>query len=138
MRLKLPQTLILNANIDITLEDTEDVLIRDQIHTNHEIREIREIYEAKNLARAIDNPDSFCSLVGLMIPLKTSFSFFIFLKLFGGLEASRLKRIVSIIANTSFFCALLIASKTTVSICWLTILFVGRQIVNHAYLGIAV
>lgn len=45
-------------NSTLTLEDTEDILIRNQIHTDYEIREI---YEAKNLARAIeylmDNPE---------------------------------------------------------------------------------
>lgn len=38
-------------NSTLTLEDTEDILIRDQIRTDHEIREI---YEAKNLARAME------------------------------------------------------------------------------------
>lgn len=38
-------------NSTLTLEDTEDILIRDQIRTDHEIREI---YEAKNLAKAIE------------------------------------------------------------------------------------
>lgn len=37
-------------NSTLTLKDTEDILIREQIHTDHEIREI---YEAKNLARAM-------------------------------------------------------------------------------------
>ena len=37
-------------NSTLTLEDTEDILIRNQIRTDHEIREI---YEAKNLASAI-------------------------------------------------------------------------------------
>lgn len=50
-------------NSTLTLEDTEDILIRDQIHTDHEIREI---YEAKNLARAIeyliDNPEKEISV----------------------------------------------------------------------------
>lgn len=50
-------------NSTLTLEDTEDILIRDQIHTDHEIREI---YEAKNLANAIeylmDNPEKEISL----------------------------------------------------------------------------
>ncbi len=45
-------------NSTLTLEDTEDILIRDQIRSDHEIREI---YEAKNLARAMeylmDNPE---------------------------------------------------------------------------------
>lgn len=45
-------------NSTLTLEDTEDILIRDQIRTDHEIREI---YEAKNLAKAmeylLDNPE---------------------------------------------------------------------------------
>lgn len=38
-------------NSTLTLEDTEDILIRDQIRTDHEIREI---YEAKNLAKAME------------------------------------------------------------------------------------
>ncbi len=38
-------------NSTLTLEDTEDILIRDQIHTDHKIREI---YEAKNLAKAME------------------------------------------------------------------------------------
>lgn len=38
-------------NSTLTLEDTEDILIHNQIRTDHEIREI---YEAKNLARAIE------------------------------------------------------------------------------------
>ena len=38
-------------NSTLTLEDTEDILIRNQIRTDHEIREI---YEAKNLAKAIE------------------------------------------------------------------------------------
>lgn len=50
-------------NSTLTLEDTEDILIRGQIHTDHEIREI---YEAKNLARAIeyliDNPEKEISV----------------------------------------------------------------------------
>ncbi|MBR3052385.1 Fic family protein [Candidatus Saccharibacteria bacterium] len=50
-------------NSTLTLEDTEDILLRDQIHTDHEIREI---YEAKNLASAIeyltDNPDRVISV----------------------------------------------------------------------------
>lgn len=37
-------------NSTLTLEDTEDILIRDRIRTDHEIREI---YEAKNLAKTI-------------------------------------------------------------------------------------
>lgn len=37
-------------NSTLTLEDTEDILIRNQIRTDHEVREI---YEAKNLAKAI-------------------------------------------------------------------------------------
>ena len=36
-------------NSTLTLDDTEDILIRNQIRTDHEIREI---YEAKNLAQA--------------------------------------------------------------------------------------
>lgn len=44
-------------NSTLTLEDTEDILLRDQIRTDHEVREI---YEAKNLAKAVeylwDNP----------------------------------------------------------------------------------
>jgi len=50
-------------NSTLTLEDTEDILIRNQIHTDHEIREI---YEAKNLASAIeylmDNPEKEISV----------------------------------------------------------------------------
>ena len=50
-------------NSTLTLEDTEDILIRDQIHTDHTIREI---YEAKNLASAIeylmDNPEKEISV----------------------------------------------------------------------------
>lgn len=38
-------------NSTLTLEDTEDILIRNQIRSDHEIREI---YEAKNLANAIE------------------------------------------------------------------------------------
>lgn len=38
-------------NSTLTLEDTEDILLRDQIRTDHEIREI---YEAKNLAGAME------------------------------------------------------------------------------------
>lgn len=38
-------------NSTLTLEDTEDILILGQIRTDHEIREI---YEAKNLASAIE------------------------------------------------------------------------------------
>ena len=50
-------------NSTLTLEDTEDILIRDQIRTDHEIREI---YEAKNLAKAIqyltEHPDELFSI----------------------------------------------------------------------------
>lgn len=50
-------------NSTLTLEDTEDILIRNQIRTDHEIREI---YEAKNLASAIeylmDNPEKETSV----------------------------------------------------------------------------
>ncbi|MGN1312693.1 MAG: Fic family protein [Candidatus Nanosyncoccaceae bacterium] len=50
-------------NSTLTLEDTEDILIRNQIRTDHEIREI---YEAKNLASAIeylmDNPEKEISV----------------------------------------------------------------------------
>ncbi|MBR0465705.1 Fic family protein [Candidatus Saccharibacteria bacterium] len=56
-------------NSTLTLEDTEDILIRNQIRTDHEIREI---YEAKNLANAIeylmDNSDKKMS-VGLILKL---------------------------------------------------------------------
>lgn len=38
-------------NSTLTLEDTEDILIRNKIRTDHEIREI---FEAKNLASAIE------------------------------------------------------------------------------------
>lgn len=45
-------------NSTLTLEDTEEILIHNMIRTDHEIREI---YEAKNLAKAIEyldnNPD---------------------------------------------------------------------------------
>ena len=45
-------------NSTLTLEDTEDILIRNQIRTDHEIREI---YEAKNLAKVMkylaENPN---------------------------------------------------------------------------------
>lgn len=37
-------------NSTLTLKDTEDILLRDQIRTDHEIREI---FEAKNLAKAM-------------------------------------------------------------------------------------
>lgn len=50
-------------NSTLTLEDTEDILVRNQIRTDHEIREI---YEAKNLASAIeyliDNPEKKISI----------------------------------------------------------------------------
>lgn len=50
-------------NSTLTLEDTEDILIRDRIRTDHEIREI---HEAKNLARAMeylmDNPEKEVSV----------------------------------------------------------------------------
>lgn len=50
-------------NSTLTLEDTEDILILGQIRTDHEIREI---YEAKNLASAIeylmDNPEKEISV----------------------------------------------------------------------------
>ncbi len=50
-------------NSTLTLEDTEDILIRNQIRTDHEIREI---YEAKNLASIIeylmDNPEKEISI----------------------------------------------------------------------------
>lgn len=50
-------------NSTLTLEDTEDILIRDQIRTDHEVREI---YEAKNLAEAIEylmhNPEPKISI----------------------------------------------------------------------------
>lgn len=50
-------------NSTLTLEDTEDILIRNQIRTDHEIREI---FEAKNLASAIeylmDNPEKEISV----------------------------------------------------------------------------
>ena len=38
-------------NSTLTLQDTEDILLRDQINRD---AEVREIYEAKNLARALD------------------------------------------------------------------------------------
>lgn len=50
-------------NSTLTLKDTEDILIRDKIRTDHEIREI---YEAKNLATAIEylihNPENTISI----------------------------------------------------------------------------
>ena len=50
-------------NSTLTLEDTEDILIRNQIRTDHEIREI---YEAKNFASAMeylmDNPEKEISV----------------------------------------------------------------------------
>ena len=50
-------------NSTLTLEDTEDILIRNQIRTDHEIREI---YEPKNLASVIeylmDNPEKEISV----------------------------------------------------------------------------
>lgn len=50
-------------NSTLTLEDTEDILIRNKIRTDHEIREI---FEAKNLASAIeylmDNPEKEISV----------------------------------------------------------------------------
>lgn len=50
-------------NSTLTLEDTEDILIRDKIRTDHEIREI---FEAKNLASATryltDNMDKEISV----------------------------------------------------------------------------
>lgn len=50
-------------NSTLTLEDTEDILIRNQIRTDHAIREI---YEAKNLASAMeylmDNPEKEISV----------------------------------------------------------------------------
>ena len=50
-------------NSTLTLEDTEDILILGQIRTDHEIREI---YEAKNLASAIEylmnNPEKEISV----------------------------------------------------------------------------
>lgn len=50
-------------NSTLTLEDTEDILIRNQIRTDHEVREI---YETKNLARAIEylmnNPEKAISV----------------------------------------------------------------------------
>lgn len=50
-------------NSTLTLEDTEDILIRNRIRTDHEIREI---YEAKNLASAMEyltgNPEKEMSV----------------------------------------------------------------------------
>ena len=50
-------------NSTLTLEDTEDILVRDKIRTDHEIREI---FEAKNLASATryltDNMDKEISV----------------------------------------------------------------------------
>lgn len=59
-------------NSTLTLEDTEDILIRNQIRTDHEIREI---YEAKNLASAIeylmDNPEKEISVESILNLHKT-------------------------------------------------------------------
>ena len=63
---ELPE-MVYNSNAiedsTLTLEDTEDILIRNQIRTDHEIREI---YEAKNLASAIgylmNNPEKKISV----------------------------------------------------------------------------
>ena len=56
-------------NSTLTLEDTEDILVHNQIRTDHEIREI---YEAKNLAKALDyiseNPNKKLS-IGLILAL---------------------------------------------------------------------
>ena len=56
-------------NSTLTLEDTEDILIRHQIHTDHQIREI---FEATNLAKAmellLDNPETEIS-VSLILQL---------------------------------------------------------------------
>ena len=50
-------------NSTLTLEDTEDILIRHQIRTDHQIREI---FEATNLAKAmrflLDNPETEVSV----------------------------------------------------------------------------
>ena len=50
-------------NSTLTLEDTEDILIRHQIRTDHQIREI---FEATNLAKSmrflLDNPDTEISV----------------------------------------------------------------------------
>lgn len=50
-------------NSTLTLEDTEDILIRRQIRSNHQIREI---FEATNLAKAmeflLDNPETEISV----------------------------------------------------------------------------
>ena len=56
-------------NSTLTLEDTEDILIRHQIRTDHQIREI---FEATNLAKAmkylLDNPETGIS-VSLILKL---------------------------------------------------------------------
>ena len=56
-------------NSTLTLEDTEDILIRHQIRTDHQIREI---FEATNLAKAmellLDNPETEIS-VSLILQL---------------------------------------------------------------------
>ena len=56
-------------NSTLTLEDTEDILIRHQIRTDHQIREI---FEATNLAKAmellLDNPETETS-VSLILQL---------------------------------------------------------------------
>lgn len=62
-------------NSTLTLEDTEDILIRNQIHTDHEIREI---YEAKNLASAFEylmmNPEKEISVALILKLHKTLLS----------------------------------------------------------------
>ena len=56
-------------NSTLTLEDTEDILLRDQIRRDHDVREI---YEVKNLAKItvylLDNPTKKIS-VDLMLSL---------------------------------------------------------------------
>lgn len=56
-------------NSTLTLEDTEDILIRHQIRSDHQIREI---FEATNLAKAmellLDNPETEIS-VSLILQL---------------------------------------------------------------------
>lgn len=72
---ELPET-VYNSNAiensTLTLEDTEDILIRNKIRTDHEIREI---YEAKNLASAIeylmDNTDREISVDLILFLHKT-------------------------------------------------------------------
>lgn len=62
-------------NSTLTLEDTEDILIRNQIRSDHEVREI---YETTNLAKAtfqlIDNPETEISIELILKMHKTLLS----------------------------------------------------------------